>query len=202
MPTARAPKRGIALLSQLPADRKSVTRVRAFPEPVLPVIHQAWAYYCQRVIARERSHRSRIIVAPAKDYDPVGITDLRESLSVTTESRRTPLRITDDHPLIELPDESGCDWKAGTVGEVQDSLIPELVAARDHVRDPMFFLSDKLGWPNSSQDNLARERATWERRRHHVPFPCGLVVLTPAYVAALAAPLHGFSSCRAAFISG
>jgi len=53
MSTARAPKRSVPLLSQLPADRKGVPSVRPFPEPILPMVYYALADDCERVVASE-----------------------------------------------------------------------------------------------------------------------------------------------------
>ena len=60
-----------------------MTRISAFPEPVYPVIADANASRSQGIIARERLIGARIIVAPLKNYVPLGIKDFATPLCIS-----------------------------------------------------------------------------------------------------------------------
>jgi hypothetical protein len=157
-------ERHFTFTSEASADRESMACIGAFAERALPVVHHTLADWCECVASRQRLGDSRIVIAPTKHDERIGVDDLNAALRIADIAHRPGGRVADDKPLIQLSDESGPDGKADVACEAQDSVVDKLIVACDQVRNTLSLLAHELRRPNPSQDNLAREGASWEDR--------------------------------------
>ena len=80
--------RHFTLTSEASADRESMARIGAFAERALPVVHHTLTDWCECVVSRQRLGDSRIVIAPTKHEQPIGVDDLNAALCIADIAHR------------------------------------------------------------------------------------------------------------------